>query len=90
MRKKTLIILLLFAIIGMMASRVYGFYGSGRFNGSYSTHDIDTTDIVDTTDIIDIVDVADTVDSVEIPDTLAMDSPGFQVLTIGMVMRDSM
>ena len=43
----------------MMASRVYGFYGSGRFNGSYSTHDIDTTDIVDTTDIIDIVDVAD-------------------------------
>ena len=68
MRKKTLIILLLFAIIGMMASRVYGFYGSGRFNVSYSTHDIDTTDI------IDIVDVADTVDSVEIPDTLAMDS----------------
>lgn len=74
MRKKTLIILVLFAVVGMMANRVYGFYGSGRFNGSYSTHDIDTTDIVDTTDIIDIVDVADTVDSVEIPDTLAMDS----------------
>ena len=77
MRKTTLIILLLFAIIGMMASRVYGFYGSSKSHGSYVTHDVDTTDIVDTTNIIDTIDIIDAVDSTDsvvTPDTLVMDS----------------